>query len=155
MLLWGYWLQPLQHRLAQIHQIDLRALSTQRVHRHVFPCSLCGWKSIPSSVALCPYVTCPEIFSCLQSVTFNLASFLELQSLIVFVLSCRFVLPLCPKVLIYNYACGRAVKAYTSPKHWAWSYHLVCDHCRLAERRFSKELSTHQQFSLPRAIAVC
>lgn len=93
---------------------------------------------------------CPEMFSCLQSVTFNLASFLELQRLIVFVLS-----TLCPKVLIYNYACGRAVNTYTSPKHWSWSYQLVHEHCGLAERRLSKELSTHQQFSLPRAIAVC
>lgn len=102
-----------------------------------FP-SLCAWNSVPSCTALCPCVTCPEIISCLQPVTFNLASFLELQSLIVFVLSSRFVLPSCPKVLIYNYPCGRAVRTYTSPKRWTWSYHLVCEHCRLAKRRFQR-----------------
>lgn len=121
----------------------------------VFPRSLCGWDSVPGSRAGCPCVTRPKMFSCLWSVTFILASFLELQNLILCVLSRRAALPLCRIVLIHNYACGKAVKTYTSLKHWTWSYHKVGEHCRQAERRFSKELSTHHQFLLPTAVTVC
>lgn len=128
-------------------------------HMHVFPLSLCGRNCVPGSRAGCPCVTRPEMFSYQQSVTFILAlflaSFLELQNLILHVLLRRLALPLWRVVLIYSYACGKAVKTYTSLKHWTWSYHLVGKHCRQAKRRFSRELSTHQQFLLPTAVAVC
>lgn len=60
----------------------------------VFPFSPRGWNNVPGSMARCACVTRPEMFSCLQSVTFILTSFLELQNLILCVLLRRLSLPL-------------------------------------------------------------